>query len=140
MFPAEHYSRMLFHHETDADGVCHFSNYFRICEETFFHMASDGALANQLFAIREASAQYMRPLRFRDRFEVKMDLMELRRSNFMIGFSIQIQSEPAARIQMRFVCIHPEKWEPVPLPEEIKTYLKEKVRQYDSNSNTFVIR
>lgn len=136
----EIYTRMLFHHETDADGVCHFSNYFRICEEAFFHVIASQQCTSQVFAIRDATAQYMKPLRFPNRFAVEIDLVEMKRSNFLLGFTIQTQNESNARIQLRFVPMCQENWTPIPLPENIKLYLKEKVKPYDANNNAILFR
>lgn len=122
------YSRTLFHHETDADGVCHFSNYFRIAEETFFFIVEEMG-RTCIFAIREATAQYLQPLRFGNQFEVTTELIELRRSNFTLSFSIQTAGQQIAHMQMRFVSIDPANWEPIPLSLE----LKERLKHYDAS-------
>ena len=125
----DNYSRQIFHYETDSDGVCHFSNYFRIAEEALFHALG---LEMGRFAVLEATAQYLQPLRHGSPFAVSIELAGMRPSNFTLIFVIG-NSPPAARLTIRFAPIDPVKWEIVP----ISKILKEKLKQYD-HSCTYV--
>lgn len=81
---ASTYKRRLHHHETDADGVCHFSNYLRIFEEAFSEkLRSLGFATEQLahgFAVIEVTAIYRAPLRHGDAFEVNLSFSAVRRA------------------------------------------------------------
>lgn len=78
------YKRRLHHHETDADGVCHFSNYLRLFEEAFSEkLRSLGFATEQLahgFAVTEVTAIYRAPLRYGDAFEVSLSFSAVRRA------------------------------------------------------------
>jgi len=73
-----YYSRKLFHHETDADGICNHSNYFRIAEEAFFYfLDSLGIPLNQLpitLVVTKTQAIYKTPLKFNDLFKVRIQI------------------------------------------------------------------
>ncbi len=122
------YSRKLFHYETDADGVCHFSNYLRICEEAFFHSIREG-FCDLSFAVKTAAIQYSHPLRFGSKFEVVIQLLSLRRSNFELTFTICENGETKAEATIRFATLNPATWEVIPLPEPFKKRLE----NYDTN-------
>lgn len=126
----ELYTRSLFHYETDADGVCHFSNYFRIAEEAFYY-AFRNKFPELAFAVIESQAQYLRPLRFGSTFQVVIEKKEKRRSNFELLFTIQENGAAAAHIKLRFVSIEPKQWEVIALPEK----LKEELENYDPHSS-----
>ena len=78
------YSRSLHHYETDADGVCHFSNYLRIFEEAFeFSLAEAGFPISELehtFAVFNLQVDYLRPLRPNITFNVIIDFLRIKRS------------------------------------------------------------
>mgnify|MGYP002784301162 CR=1 FL=1 len=117
------YTRSLFHYETDTDGVCHFSNYFRIAEEAFYDAFRD-KFPHLAFAVVESQAQYLRPLRFGSIFQVAIEKKERRRSNFELLFTIQENKIPSAHIKLRFVSIEPKQWEVIALPEQLKEELE----------------
>lgn len=121
------YERSLFHYETDSDGVCHFSNYYRIAEEAFFKMIADGS--EHRFAVANSSAEYSKPLRYGSRFQVALELTEMRRSNFTLKFSITENGSTAAEVSLRFVALHAENWEVIPLTQT----LRERLKIYDTN-------
>ncbi len=127
---SELYTRSLFHYETDADGVCHFSNYLRIAEEAFYH-AFRQKFPDLDFAVIESQAQYLHPLRFGSIFQVVIEKKEQRRSNFELLFTIQENEIPSARIKLRFVSIEPKQWEVIALPEK----LKQELQNYEPHPN-----
>lgn len=78
------YERRLHHHETDGDGVCHFSNYLRIFDEAFCEaLVQLGMPLESLshsFAVTEVHTKYLRPLTFGELFQVEMQFSTVRRS------------------------------------------------------------
>lgn len=122
------YTRSLFHYETDADGVCHFSNYFRIAEEAWHHAVRQ-EFPNLQFAVIESHARYVRPLRFGSSFFVSIQKIETRRSNFEMSFLIEENQLEVAILKIRFVTIDAKTWEVVPLLAE----LKQKLDTYEHN-------
>jgi acyl-CoA thioester hydrolase len=126
----KHYSRTLFHYETDADGVCHFSNYFRIGEEAFYH-AIGQSFSDMNFAVIESHAQYKNPLRFGSVFSVSIQKIEMRPSNFELSLLIEEKGLEVASLKIRFVAMDAKKWEIIPLSQELKQRLKE----YDTRPN-----
>ncbi len=116
------YSRYLFHHETDADGVCHFSNYLKICEEAL-HQLIRHEFMDLKFAVTSAQSEYLHPLHFGDLFSVSIEILNIRRSNFEALFSIEEEGILNAKISLRFIAIEPTQWTPIPLSEQFKKRL-----------------
>ena len=126
--------RKLHHYETDKDGVCHFSNYFRICEEAFSAVihAECGDLT---FAVVNATANYQKPLKAFDSFAVALRIVEMKRSSFQIQFSIQKNmtdndssfnpvSDVYALITLKYVMIDPLTWKAIPITSLIENLIK----------------
>lgn len=122
------YSRYLFHHETDADGVCHFSNYFRICEEALFEglrtLKFKLEESDLSFAIVHTSADYKVPLRFNERFQMTLRTLKVRRAKFELNFSIATnECDENAALILGVVCISRQSKSLVPIAPELKSLL-----------------
>ncbi|KMQ80211.1 hypothetical protein BPMI_03778 [Candidatus Burkholderia pumila] len=80
------YRRRLHHHETDADGVCHASNYLRLFEEALCDVLRSlerppEHLSHNI-AIAQAVITYKHPLSYGDQFEVTLRFVAIRRARF----------------------------------------------------------
>jgi len=83
------YSRKLFHHETDANGVCHFSNYLKLIEELldstlFFNTINP----NTAFIITSLDIKYLKPIKYGDDFNISIISIDIKRTWFVLGFLI----------------------------------------------------
>lgn len=120
------YSRCLHHHETDSDGVCHFSNYFRILEEAFDHaLASAGMPAHALphgFAVVNAGCTYLHPLRYGEQFVVDVAFSSVRRSCMVADVVIRKCDLICARLTSRFAAIDRYSNASVPLARGVRAY------------------
>lgn len=97
--------RVVAFSETDAARMVHFSNLFRYledCEHAFVrslgdtvhgHTADGGFLG---FPRVEATCRFLRPLRFEDRVEVELRLIERRTRSLRWGFVIRREGEELA--------------------------------------------
>lgn len=126
--PAFQYSRRLFHHETDADKVCHYSNYFRICEEAMMEMlrARDIPLehADHSLAVVSAHADYLAPLRFGELFTVTLALGQVRRSWFELNATLTGAGDgPCARMALKLAAVSTETGKSVPLSSKVTAVL-----------------
>jgi YbgC/YbaW family acyl-CoA thioester hydrolase len=126
--PAFQYARRLFHHETDGDRVCHFSNYFRIFEEAMmeFLRARDVPLehAEHSLAVVVAHADYVSPIRFGEMFTVTLALGEIRRSWFELNATLSGEGDgPRARMALKLAAISRDTGESVPLSPKLRALL-----------------
>lgn len=103
------YKRRLHHYETDADGVCHFSNYLRLFEEAFSEkLRSLGFATEQLehgFAVTEVTSIYRAPLRYGDSFEVSLSFSAVRRVALVAVATVRSAKGVCAVITGKFAAI-----------------------------------
>lgn len=76
--------------DTDAMGIAHFSNYFRICEKAeqayFESRKMDG---NGIYLPRvHASCEYKSPLRFKDKATVSVRIDEIGKRHITFDYTI----------------------------------------------------
>lgn len=88
------YRRRLHHHETDADGVCHASNYLRLFEEalceTLRSLAHPPEQLSHNIAIAHAAVTYRHPLSYGDQFEVSLRFAAIRRARFDVLATVRL--------------------------------------------------
>lgn len=118
------YKRRLHHHETDADGVCHFSNYLRLFEEAFTEkLRSLGFATEQLehgFAVTEVTATYRAPLRFGDAFEISVSFSTVRRAALVTLATVRSVKGVCAVVTGTFAAIGRSTNASVPLDKQLR--------------------
>lgn len=123
------YGRYLHHYETDADGVCHFSNYFRIFEEAFaatlrqspgFSMESGHS-----FAVTEAQSVYSQPIRHGDYFKVNFSPTKVARSFLVASATIYVGDEVFAKVSGKLAAVGKSDNKSMPLNPELRVYFNE---------------
>lgn len=84
--------------DTDALGIMHFSNYFRLCERTEQEfMNSIGLEDEETFLPRvDAKCTFKYPLRFNEVTSVAMKVKEI--GNSHLTFSYEIYNESSAKL------------------------------------------
>ena len=120
------YARRLYQHETDSDGVCHFSNYFRIAEEAlFFGLLRIGCAVpiNTRLVVREATGVYLKSLRAHSEFSVKLSAVQISRATFGLIFDILVGDTNTTVLKLKFACVNTETDQPSPLPLDLKCSL-----------------
>lgn len=104
------YARTLHHHETDADGVCHFSNYLRIFEEALEHaFEQSGVCASRLdhgLAVVAVNASYVHPLRHGDTFDVQFTFTQVNRSFLQAQALVRLGGKQSATINATLAAIN----------------------------------
>lgn len=98
LFTANHtmaaftYKRRIAFHETDAAGIVHFGNFFRLAEEAETHaLASLGSIITRdgyLYPRVHAEADYLAPLRFFDEVSVHCRIIRIGSSSIEWKFDI----------------------------------------------------
>ncbi|MCL4446989.1 MAG: thioesterase family protein [Thermoplasmatales archaeon] len=115
--------------DTDALGIMHFSNYFRLCEraEQFYFDSKKLSENTTLFLPRvHSSCDFSYPLRFKQKARVELVLKEIGNRHMSFDFSIMNESEHrlSARCQIVVASVN-EKMEPTNIGEEIVRKLTE---------------
>lgn len=121
------YVRRLFHHETDADGVCHFSNYLRIFEEAMMDFLRElGAPlehAEHSLAVVQARADYLSPLRSGDVFSVSLELAHAARTWFELTATLTSSEADRARMTLKLAATSRATGKPVALTPRLRHLL-----------------
>lgn len=133
------YPRRVEFVETDLAGIVHFSNFFRYMEQAehafirslgySIHM-QDGAQTIGWPRVH-ASADYRRPLRVEEEFDVQLLVKEIREKSLRYAFRFRLRgkSEVLATGEMVSVCTtynqHEQRMKAVPIPEGIRSQITE---------------
>ena len=112
--------------DTDALGIMHFSNYFKLCERAEqFYFESKKLEGRGVFLPRvHASCDYSYPLRYKQRARVNVILKEI--GNRHITFEYLVNNETEGKISARCrIVVVPvnEKMEPSNLNKELVSKL-----------------
>jgi len=119
--------------DTDAAGVVHFSNFFRMferAEEDFyaklgFDFRDVGERYNIWLPRVEAFCKYRSPAFFGDLLSIKIRLIELKEKAIRYGFRILRGEEVLAEGYVVIVAADKEKNKAAPIPREIREKLVE---------------
>jgi len=122
------YERLIHVHETDKDGVMHFSNYFKIAEEALYSgfRKLGFSFENTEFsmAMINTSADYIHPVRFAEPLRIVFTGVKVSRVKikFIMDFLDSNQTS-LAKVQLLFVLIEPGGRKAVPVPMDLKSTL-----------------
>lgn len=101
--PAYIYSRRIAFHETDAAGIVHFANYFRLAEEAETHalasLAKPDTFRQYTYPRVHAEADYHAPLRFFEKITVTARLTRIGNSTLHWEFCISDPAGPCATVR-----------------------------------------
>ncbi len=125
--------------ETDAAGIMHFSNHFRVCErveESFLRSLGFQYTAGSriTFPRVHAECDYKAPLRAGDEYTVAITGVELGRSSVTYKFSIYNESlgREAARCVIVAVAYDNIERRPVELPAEFRSAIENALRELET--------
>ncbi len=121
------YHRLVHIHETDQDGVVHFSNYLKISEEAMFtgfrFLGFPFENTGHSVAMLNSSVDYFKPMHFGDRIDVVLSDSDAKRVKFSLTFDFMKGDVLCARVKLMLVTIVIESRQSIPLPKDIKTKL-----------------
>lgn len=102
--PAFTYTTRVAMHETDAEGIVYFANYFHYAEEAETHaLASLGLVVTRdghAYPRVHAEVDYSAPLHFFERVEVRARLTRLGNSSLHWRFELSGESGPVAVVRV----------------------------------------
>jgi len=122
------YERQIHVHETDKDGVMHFSNYFKIAEEALYSglrkLGFSFETTEFSMAMINTAAEYIHPIRFAEQLQIVFTEVKVSRVKikFLMDFMNPDQTT-LAKIQLLFVLIEPEGRKAIPVPVQLKSTL-----------------
>lgn len=119
--------RHLHHHETDGDGVCHFSNYLRLFEEAMAGMLREAGVPiealDTALAVTSVKADYLRPVRHGELFSVRIGVGALRRAYVDLSADIQVGEQGCCRLDVRVCAVTRDDGRSTGLPETLRAGL-----------------
>ena len=114
--------------DTDALGIMHFSNYFRLCERTEQELMNYLGIENEdtFFPRVDAHCTYKSPLKFNDLVNVYMWVKEIGKSHITFSYEIinELDEKTVARCQIVVVPVDSNMKKSI-LKEEIVEKMKQ---------------
>lgn len=131
------YNRTIHLHETDKNGIAHFSNYFKIAEEALYsglkRLGFSFGDFEYSISVLNTFANYHQPISVADHINVIITGIKTQQEKLIFTFNFNNSDHAClAEIQMTFVIIETKKRKPIPIPE----YLKIKINQTIAEKNT----
>lgn len=120
----------VYYEDTDAAGIVYYANYFRFIERgrTEFLRAL-GHDQNTLmqegvaFAVRSASAEFLKPARLDDLLTVETAVASLGRAQMSFTQRVLRGGELLLDAKIRVACIDPARGRPIPMPRHLHEQL-----------------
>lgn len=120
----------VYYEDTDAAGIVYYANYFRFLERgrTEFlrslghhqHALMQEGIA---FAVRSASAEFLKPARLDDLLTVDTAIVALGRAQLTFAQRIVRDHELLLDAKIRIACIDPAAGRPIPMPRALHQQL-----------------
>ena len=116
----------VYYEDTDAAGIVYYANYFRFIErgrtELLRSLGHDQhALMQQgiAFAVRSASAEFLKPAKLDDLLTVETAVAKLGRAQVSFIQRILRDRELLLDAKIRIACIDPAAGRPIPMPRAL---------------------
>lgn len=120
----------IYYEDTDAAGIVYYANYFRFLErgrtEFLRGLGHDQyALMREgiAFAVRSASAEFLKPARLDDLLTVETAIAALGRAQLTFAQRIVRDHELLLDAKIRIACIDPAAGRPIPMPRALHQQL-----------------
>lgn len=126
----------VYYEDTDSGGVVYYANYLRFMERArsewlrSLGVEQDLLIEQEgvLFAVRHVDLDYLKPARFNDQLEVTSRVIEFGRASLSFEQTISRMDAETnielCRGQVKIACLGAESFRPRPLPEFLRTILK----------------
>lgn len=114
------------HYECDAYGHLNHANYLRYMEEAAFEASAAAGYPKEryedmgyLWLARETEVEYLKPLFYRDRVEIKTWVEDFRRVRSIRRYEFSVLGDVCARASTDWVYIHKNSGRPSAVPPEM---------------------
>jgi acyl-CoA thioester hydrolase len=116
----------VYYEDTDAAGIVYYANYFRFIERgrtellrTLGHDQSELMNEGVAFAVREASADFLKPAKLDDLLTVETTIATLGRAQLTFSQRILRDKERLLDAKIRVACIDPSRGKPIAMPRAL---------------------
>lgn len=116
--------------DTDAAGVVHHSQYLRYLEAAridyfdYLGVAYENLQSQNIgFVPHKVKAQYHRPLRFADKFTIKVKVIQLKKASLTLYQPLYKHDVLVYDAHITFACMNEKDWSIISIPQDLKKYL-----------------
>lgn len=120
----------VYYEDTDAAGIVYYANYFRFIERARTEFLRDlghdqHAMMQEgiAFAVRSASAEFLKPAKLDDLLAVETSIASLGRAQVTFAQRILRDQELLLDAKIRVVCIDPLRGKAIPMPRHLHEQL-----------------
>ncbi len=120
----------VYYEDTDADGIVYYANYLKFAERGRTEMLRAAGIAHRelwenhgiSFAVRNLSADYIKPAKLDDALTVHRRLLAVRGASMSAEQIVRREDEDLMRLTVRLACID-RRGRPARLPQAIRSAL-----------------
>lgn len=139
------YNRTIHLHETDKSGVIHFSNYFKIAEEALYSGLKRLGVSFENFeyaiSVISTEANYYQPIKFADHISVIITDIKTQQDRLIFHFDFNDSDHTClTKTQLTFVLIETKNRKTIPIPEDLKNRLNQKIADKNDKGTTSSIQ
>ena len=123
MSPTLQISVRVYYEDTDAAGIVYYANYFRFLERARTELLrtlghDQNALMKEgiAFAVRSATAEFLKPAKLDDLLTVETTVASLGRAQVSFAQRILRDRELLLDAKIRVACIDPARGKPIAMP------------------------
>ena len=120
----------VYYEDTDAAGIVYYANYFRFLErgrtELLRSLGHDQSALMQegiAFAVRSASAEFLKPAKLDDLLTVETAIESLGKAQLVFCQRIRRNDELLLDAKIRIACIDPVRGKPIRVPRGLHQQL-----------------
>jgi acyl-CoA thioester hydrolase len=121
----------VYYEDTDAEGIVYYANYLKFAERGRTEMLREAGIGHRAlladhgiaFAVRNMSADYIRPAKLDDALTVHSRLLALRGASMSAEQIVRRNDEDLVRLTMRLACID-RQGRPARLPSTLRQALE----------------
>jgi acyl-CoA thioester hydrolase len=122
----------VYYEDTDAAGIVYYATYFRFIErgrtELLRSLGHDQNILMKdgiAFAVRSASAEFLKPARLDDLLTVETAIESLGRAQVTFAQRVLRDKELLLDAKIRVACIDPARGKPIPMPRALYEQLSD---------------
>jgi len=121
----------VYYEDTDAEGIVYYANYLKFAERGRTEMLRDAGIGHRAllaehgiaFAVRNLSADYLKPAKLDDALTVYSRLLTLRGASMSAEQIVRRDDEDLVRMTVRLACID-RQGRPARLPSTLRQTLE----------------
>lgn len=122
----------VYYEDTDAAGVVYYANYFKFAERARTEMMRDLGVENRammeadgvVFAVRQCSADYLKPARLDDQLEVHTRVLGVGGASLRARQRILGDDGELVRLDLKLACVT-SSGRPARLPKDVRRSLED---------------